>query len=169
MKLSLIGMSLALSCHSMEVIVPAKDTVRRFGKITVGRIEHRSTGYNPHTADILRDALRFEFFRLGYAVENTPAEKKAEPPAQQAGTAGTGSREINQSGIILTGTVFEISYGDALQSYSSSHVRISISDDNGVVIGEARYTTPDTLSDTDVISGIAHRLADDIHAKISIR
>jgi hypothetical protein len=30
-------------------------------KITVGRIEHRTTGYNPYTADLLRETLIFEF------------------------------------------------------------------------------------------------------------
>ncbi len=165
-------MSFVMACHSMEVIVPAKDTARRSATITIGRIEHRTTGYNPYTADLLRDALRFEFFRLGYAVDLTPAEKKGTPPVQQPGTDKGDGPEIRSAvreSIMLTGTVFETSYGDALQSNSSSHIRLSISGSGGAVIGEARYTLPDALSDAEVISGIARRLAGDIHAKIAGR
>ncbi len=166
--LSVIGISFLLACHSMEVIIQPKDATPNPLKITVGRIEHRTTGYNPYTADLLRETLSFEFFRLGYAVEGGSAEIKSERPAPGK-TVESGSRENRHGGIILTGTVFETSFGDALHSYSSSHIRISIRDDNGNAVGEARYITSAPLSDGDVIPEIAHMLAADIHAKISSR
>ncbi|MBN2041118.1 MAG: hypothetical protein JW864_13830 [Spirochaetes bacterium] len=168
-KLPLTGLLfiIALSCASKDIYINKSD-IRNVKKILIADFEKRFMKYDPYIAENFRDAIRFEFIKLGFKVESLPliaetseSDNDIKNSTEKNVTKKTAGKFINdsKSDLIIYGVISEKDYGDAIDTDISTSIVLHLYNKYGKKIGEARYICSDTLEDAMVIKKISSNLA----------
>ncbi len=167
---------MALSCFSsVDIHVKNNTYIPRPNKMLIGYFEKRNLSFNPFISKDFRDALQFEFFKRGFAIELLVMEKPSPQNEHPEEPTGLEAVEIKKylgkqsADLFIQGTLSERTFGDALKTETSCFVLISLHTSDGEKVCEARYMTSDTLANSEIVVKIASTMAEKISARFSGR
>jgi hypothetical protein len=158
-----------VSCSSVEIHFNGSPGITRPCRVCIGHFEKRTFDFNPFVVSNFRDALRYEFFRRGYAVSQLPADAAGErgnAPWDLGAPAITEACSGNSADIFIQGSVFEAQIGDGIENETTTAVNIGLYNKSGKKIGEARAITSDTLTDVRTVRAISASIVDNIHDEL---
>lgn len=150
-----IFLAVSLSCVGAEIIV--KDELARSAPktILIGEMENRVLDFNPFVVKNFSDALAFEFFSRGYTVKRVASGKN---PFDLLSS--------HSADLLLTGSIFEARYGDAIEDRTSTAVQLVLYAKSGAAAGSCRIITDETLTDVQTVRRLASKLAEAIHRNV---
>jgi hypothetical protein len=188
--LTLVLMSLLLSCSGMEIQFQPKAMKVSPKKILIGAFENRMPDYNPVIIKNFRDALKFEFLKLGYDAQLLATDESknadsfacadrkvessdAKEPQKNKVIPITASKEAIQlccekytSDMFIRGTISILETGDLTDSKASTFISVLMYNKSGEQIGEAHYSGSGQMSDAKSIKAIANKFARQINSEL---
>lgn len=186
----LVILTLLLSCSGLEIQFQPKAMNNRPNKILIGAFENRILEYNPFIIKNFRDALKFEFLKLGYDAELLAldesknaddiacADKKVDVsdnkkiPNSQTNNFSTQKEKIKvccekyASDMFIKGSISVLENGELVDSKTTTLISVMLYNKYGEQIGEAHYNGSERLSDAKAIKIIANKFARKIHSKL---
>lgn len=159
MKVTFFMLAMTLSCAGAEITV--KDELKGSAPRTIllSDLENRVLDFNPFVVKNFSDALCFEFSSRGYTIKRTAS----------AGAKASELLIAEGADLLITGSIFEGRFGDAIEDRTSTAVQLSLYAKNGNNEGSCRIITDETLTDARVIRRLASKLADAIHDSVRLR
>jgi hypothetical protein len=151
-----------VSCYRIDICIQEEGIPQKPDKILIGYFEKRILDFDPFIEKNFREALRFDLFKHGYRVELlSPATGESGKGVEMYNLSSQMIREYNRihtSGFFIQGVISERSYGDAMETETSTLVLLLLYNREGKKIGEARYIRSDTLSNAETILKVSSTL-----------
>ncbi len=156
------------SCSTMDLYIKENALLNKPGKILIGYFEKRSIEYEPYIEMNFRDALRFQFFQLGYnsIVVKLDGKDNEKNDFGKRNLKGEEIKKIINSysgDIYIQGAISERDVGDIADNKTSTSVIFLIYDKNGEKIGEALYLASETMVDASIQKEISSKFAENLH------
>lgn len=186
----LVMLILLLSCSGLEIQFQPKAMNKRPQKILIGAFENRILEYKPFIIKDFRDALKFEFLKLGYNAELLVfdeskiadniacADKKMdvsdnkEFPNSRTNDFATQKEKIKlccekyTADMFIKGSISVIENETLVDSKASTLISVLIYNRYGEQIGEAHYTGEGRMGDAKSFKNIAGIFAGKINSKL---
>lgn len=182
--------SCLVSCSGVEIqFQPNSAMVKKPKKILIGHFENRMPEYNPFIIKDFRDALKFEFLKLGYNAElissnssrkgdnftcadkieyaNAKEQQKIKAnPAEPDKEAINLCCEKYKAGMFIRGSVSILEAGELTDSKASTFISLMIYNRYGEKIGEAHYSGSGQMEHIKSIKAIAKDFAAQINSEL---
>jgi hypothetical protein len=160
-----------VSCYSIDICIQKEAISKKPDKILIGHFEKRILEFDPFIEKNFRDALRFDLFKRGYRVDLlSPVTDESEKGVEAYNLSSQRISEYNRrhsSGLFIQGVISERSYGDAMETETSTLVLLLLYNSEGKKIGEARYIAPDTLASAETILKVSSTLVGKLNGVLS--
>lgn len=160
--------SILAGCSSYDVYFIDTKIKAKPKQILIGNFEKRNMDFDPFVEKNFKDSLRFELIKNHYSASITAPDKE-QKSNNIFGPAISQLLSENNSDIYIQGIISVNSYGDALSNKTSTLVTVSFYDTNGVLIGETRYYTGKSLSNSKEIKNISMKIVQEFDSSIKKR
>jgi hypothetical protein len=161
-----------VSCSRIDLCIHQGGISKKPDKILIGYFEKRILEFDPYIEKNFRDALRFDLFKRGYRTEllSLPVTDKSEKGISAYNLSSQKISEFNlrhSSDLFIQGIISERSYGDAIETKTSTLVLLFLYNSEGKRIGEARYIASDTLASAETILRVSSTLVGRLDSVLS--
>lgn len=161
-----------VSCPRIDLCIQKGGMSKKPDKILIGYFEKRTLGFEPFIDKNFRDTLRFDLFKSGYMAELLPMPVTGELK-NGIEVYHLNSRMISEysrrhaSDLFIQGVISENSYGNAIETETSTLVLLLLYNSEGRRIGEARYITTETLASAETILRVSSTLVSRLDGVLS--
>ena len=161
-----------VSCYKIDICIQKGSISKKPDKILIGFFEKRILEFDPFIEKNFREALRFDLFKRGYRVEllSLPVTDKSEKGISAYNLSSQRISEYNSrhsSDLFIQGVISERSYGDAMETETSTLVLLLLYNREGKRIGETRYIASDTLAKAETILKVSSSLVKKLDGVLS--
>ncbi len=160
-----------VSCSRIDLCIQHGSIPKKPDRILIGYFEKRILEFDPFIEKNFRDALRFDLFKRGYRVELLSpvidGSKKGIGPYNLSSQMISEYNRRHSSDLFIQGIISERSYGDAMETETSTLVLLLMYNSEGIRIGEARYITSNTLASAETILRVSSSLVGRLDSELS--
>lgn len=136
------SMLLLCSCSSFELHIKEGASIPPPSLILIQNFDVRDSDFDPHIADEFSEALRFEFFKMGYMsriIDNSEKRGSVDDPEFVEGLCSK-----FKGSILIAGVISRRETGFLTERKESSGITFQVYSGRGVLLSEGCFNDPDS-------------------------